>query len=164
MLFFRRKVGSAIFMEAATEPTLQDSISDRLGYVLRRASGVMMGALGVALAEIGLRPVEATILILVGANTGCTQSEISRLLGIKRANMVPLMAGLVTKRLIDRYPVDGRSFALSLSPEGVAQRDAADAIMLAHERRFEALFSGEGVDALRTALNRIAQLDTATQE
>jgi len=36
--------------------------------------------------------------------------------------------------------------------------------MLAHERRFEALFSGQDIEALRVALARIAQLDTAAQE
>jgi DNA-binding MarR family transcriptional regulator len=142
--------------EDQIETVFRDVIADRLGYVLRRASGVMMSALGTALAEIPLRPVEATILILIGENTGCTQSEIGRVLAIKRANMVPLIADLLAKGLIEKRPVDGRSQALSLTPLGLAQRDAAEAIIHAHERRFEALFPPSKVAALRSALVRIA--------
>lgn len=142
--------------EDQIETGFRDVIADRLGYVLRRASGVMMGALGTALAAIPLRPVEATILILIGENTGCTQSEIGRVLAIKRANMVPLIADLLAKGLIEKRPVDGRSQALSLTPQGLVQRDAAEAIIHAHERRFEALLPPSKVAALRSALVRIA--------
>ncbi|WP_242151408.1 MarR family winged helix-turn-helix transcriptional regulator [Sphingomonas sp. BAUL-RG-20F-R05-02] len=142
--------------EDQIETGFRDVIADRLGYVLRRASGVMMSALGTALAAIPLRPVEATILILIGENTGCTQSEIGRVLAIKRANMVPLIADLLAKGLIEKRPVDGRSQALSLTPQGLVQRDAAEAIIRAHERRFEALFPPSKVAALRSALVRIA--------
>jgi DNA-binding MarR family transcriptional regulator len=133
----------------------QDVFADRLGYVLRRASGVMMSALGGALARVELRPVEATILILIGANQGSSQSDVGRVLGIKRANMVPLIAGLIAKDLIKKSPADGRSHALSLTEQGVARRDAADAIMLEHERRFEAFLAPELAESLRAGLARL---------
>jgi hypothetical protein len=53
--------------------------------------------------------------------------------------MVPLIADLLAKGLIEKRPVDGRSHALSLSLRGAVQRDATEAIMQAHEDRFEAL-------------------------
>jgi len=148
-------------MQTPSSRVFQDPISDRLGYVLRRASSVMMADLGGALAVTGLRPVEATILILVEANPRCTQSDIGRMLGIKRANMVPLIAGLCAKGLIDKSPVDGRSQSLTLTAAGRDRRDQADALMRAHEARFEAMLSSGEVDALRTALARLMLNDTA---
>jgi hypothetical protein len=63
--------------------TLHDPILSRLGYLLWRASWAMMADLGAALAEIGLRPVEDTIQILIDANPGCIQSDLGRMLGIR---------------------------------------------------------------------------------
>jgi len=148
-------------MQTTSSRPFQDPISDRLGYVLRRASSVMMADLGGALAVTGLRPVEATILILVEANPRCTQSDIGRMLGIKRANMVPLIAGLSAKGLIDKSPVDGRSQSLTLTAAGRDRRDQADALMRDHEARFEAMLSSGEVDALRTALGRLMLNDAS---
>ena len=134
-----------------------DVVEDRLGYVLRRASSGMMSELGAVLARVGLRPVEATILLLIGAKEGSTQSEIGRTLGIKRANMVPLIAGLTAKGLVEKSPVDGRSQGLSLTATGIASRDAADAAMKAHERRFQSLLSETEVKMLRDVLARIVR-------
>ena len=134
---------------------LQDPLDDLLGYQLRRASSVMMADLASSLRETGLRPVEASILLVIGSSPGCTQSDIGRLLAIKRANMVPLIAGLVRRDLIYRAPVDGRSQALFLSPAGDAlARDARRAIDT-HEQGFRSLFDETIASQLLDALRRI---------
>ncbi|MES2158019.1 MAG: MarR family winged helix-turn-helix transcriptional regulator [Pseudomonadota bacterium] len=143
--------------DIAAASGLNDPISPRLGYLLRRASSAMMGDLGAELAQVALRPVEATILILVGANPDCIQSDVGRMLGIKRANMVPLIAGLVAKGFLTKSPVDGRSLALSLTDAGDAMRAQVDALMSAHEARFEALLDGFDQARLREALRVIAE-------
>jgi DNA-binding MarR family transcriptional regulator len=137
-------------------PPLHDPIASRLGYLLRRASSVMMADLGDGLAAIGLRPVEATILILVGANPGCIQSDLGRMLGIKRANMAPLISTLATKGYLDKSPVDGRSLALTLTKAGEAIRSRADGIMNEHERRFDDILNGHDQGPLRAMLLAIA--------
>ena len=136
---------------------LDDPISSRLGYLLRRASAAMMADLGAAPAEIDLRPVEGTILILVGANPGCIQSDLGRMLGIKRANMVPLVSALATRGYIEKSPVDGRSLALSLTAQGEQARLAVETLMDVHESRFERLLAGRDESALRRALALIAE-------
>ncbi|MCC4251295.1 MarR family winged helix-turn-helix transcriptional regulator [Sphingobium naphthae] len=135
---------------------LHDPIASRLGYLLRRASATMMADLGEALGAVGLRPVEGTILILVGANPGCIQSELGRALGIKRANMVPLIAGLTAQNYLEKSPVDGRSFALSLTPRGEEARARVDGIMDAHEAGFARLLADVDQQQLRAALSLIA--------
>ncbi|MFZ2998611.1 MarR family winged helix-turn-helix transcriptional regulator [Sphingobium sp.] len=140
---------------APTGP-LTDPIASRLGYLLRRASSVMMGNLGASLAQMGLRPVEATILIVVAANPDCSQSDIGRMLGIKRANMVPLIAGLIGKDYVRKARVDGRSQALSLTDAGQAICHQADAVMTAHEERWEELLDEFDLTRLRATLAEIA--------
>jgi DNA-binding MarR family transcriptional regulator len=88
------------------------------GYALRRAAAAMIAELSERLAEIGLRHTDASTLILIEANPGVTASALGRMLDIKRANMVPLIARLVATGLIERQPLDGKSHALGLTATG----------------------------------------------
>jgi len=106
-----------------------------LGYQIRRLSLVVMTDLTDALAPLGLRPAEASVLFAIHANSGLTQSELGRMLGIKRANMAPLIAGLEARTAITRDAVDGRSQALHLTEEGRALHARALAVTQAHEQR-----------------------------
>ena len=85
-------------------PLVRPDLGSPLGYQLRRVSVLMMADLGARLAPTGLRPTEVTVLLLIGANPGCQQGEVGEMLGIKRANMVPLIARLVKKGLVDARP------------------------------------------------------------
>lgn len=136
---------------------LSDPLETLLGYQLRRASNVMMADLGSRLQAIGLRPVEASILTLIDANPGCTQSDLGRSLGIQRANMVPLMVGLTKAGLVDRAPVGGRSQALRLTRTGMERVETVRAIIEAHEGRFLRLFAPELREATLEILRSIRQ-------
>ena len=116
--------------------TAIDPLDALLGYQLRRASAVMMADLAIALAPLDLRPTEASILLAIDANTPATASAIGKLLGIQRANMVPLIAGLAARGAIERDALDGRAQALSLSARGDALATAVRAAIAAHEQRF----------------------------
>lgn len=140
-----------------TDGRLRDPVASHLGYRLRRASAAVMAALGAALAEIGLRPVEGTILILVGANPGCIQSDVGRMLGIKRANMTPLIAALSAKGWLDKAPVDGRSLSLTLTRAGEHMCRRVETIMAAHEARVERILAGRDVESVRESLRLLAQ-------
>jgi len=126
-----------------------------LGYQIRRLSLVVMADLAEALAPLGLRPAEASVLIAIHANAGLTQSELGRMLGIKRANMAPLIAGLESRAAVSRDAVDGRSQALHLTEDGKALHAQALAATRAHEERCFGAVSD--VDRLRLcgALNQL---------
>lgn len=134
---------------------LHDPLDTLLGYQLRRASSVMMADLASTLRETGLRPVEASILLVIESSPGCTQSDVGRLLAIKRANMVPLIAGLFRRDLLYRAPVDGRSQALFLSPTGETVAKEARQAINTHEQRFQDLFDEKKVSALLDGLRLI---------
>jgi len=95
-----------------------DPLKDLPGYALRRASAAVMAKLAERLAAVALRPSEASVLLVIDANPGVTQSEIGRLLDIARANMAPLTARLVARDLIVRESAGGRSHGLTLSDAG----------------------------------------------
>ena len=132
--------------------TLADPMAARLGYQLRRASVLMMADLGTRLLAIDLRPTEATILLLVGANPGCRQGEVGEALGIKRANMVPLIAGLIDKGLVARARADGRSHALTLTAAGRARTAAFNKLLDKQEAEFQSRLDRKSIANLLQAL------------
>lgn len=93
-------------------------MKDLPGYELRRVSAAFMARLAAGLSRLDLRPAESTVLLVIGANPGVTQSEVGRLLGIASANMAPLIGRLADRELIVREAVDGRSQGLTLSDAG----------------------------------------------
>jgi DNA-binding MarR family transcriptional regulator len=95
-----------------------DPLKNLPGYALRRASLSVMGELARRLAKMDLRPTEASVLVVIEANPGITQSEVGQLLEIARANMTPLAARLLHRDLIVRARVDGRSHGIRLSAAG----------------------------------------------
>jgi DNA-binding MarR family transcriptional regulator len=106
-----------------------------LGYHLRRLSVLVMADFTAALAPLGLKPAEASVLYAVAAAPGLTQSDVGKTLGIQRANMAPLIAGLIQLGLVERDRVDGRSQALRLTAAGEAARVAALEANHMHEER-----------------------------
>lgn len=121
--------------------TLSTVVDERPGFHLRRVSGLAMAALGEALVAVDLRVLEATVLFEVAAKPGITLSDLGRVLGIKRANMTPLVAGLMARGYLASKRKDGRSQALSLSKTGEQIYDKARAIVEAYEQRFFAPLS-----------------------
>jgi DNA-binding MarR family transcriptional regulator len=90
-----------------------------LGYHLRRISAASMTSLAISLSELDIRPSEATVILFVKANPGVRQSLIGKSLGIRRANMAPLIAALEKKGLCNKIPLDGRSSGIKLTKAGI---------------------------------------------
>src|SRR4051794_41149880 len=120
---------------AARDGKLIDPLEHLLGYQLRRASLVTLAALSEAYEALDLRLTDAIVLRFVAANPGCNQGEISKALGVKRTNMVPVVSGLVERALISRAAADGRSNALSLTAAGTALHKRIDTLANANEER-----------------------------
>lgn len=137
------------------EGKLVNPLDQLFGYQLRRASSLLMGKLSADLDAIGLKVSEASVLVLVGANPGITQSELGRVLGIKRANMVPIAARLERDGLLTRTRVDGRSRGLSLTENGAKAAAGAVRRMRNNDRRFLARMQEAEHGALLSAVHTI---------
>ena len=139
----------------AREAPPRNPLESLLGYQLRRVSAALMAALGRDLDAIGLRPAEASILMLIGANPGITQSELGRELGIQRANMAPLAGSLERRLLIARTPLNGRSHGLVLTEAGTRLRAEVEATMQAHELAIEQSLAAPAREELRVTLGSL---------
>lgn len=144
--------------------TLTNALEGRLGYQLRRASAVMMADLSRELADLDLRPAEVTTLLVIAENPDCSQTEVGQALAIKRANMVPIISRLMERGLVDRRRLDGRSHALTLTPEGEKVAGEAMNRIDAHEARFADLLGAQDVDTLFRCLPTIRAVRDAEAE
>jgi DNA-binding MarR family transcriptional regulator len=97
---------------------MKDPLANLPGYVLRRASAATLAELNQHLEPLKLRHADVAFLLLIDEAPGISQSEAGRILDIQRANMVPFVARLERRGLVDRTKVDGRSQALRLTAGG----------------------------------------------
>lgn len=132
-----------------------NALENLIGYQLRRASSKLMADLARALDRHGLTPSDASILVLVRDNPEITQSEIGRLLGIKRANMTPLSASLENRGLILRRRMDGRSQGLILTEKGTEICAAAYQAIVNHDRRYFGYLEIEERARFYSTINRL---------
>lgn len=133
---------------------LTSPLDDLLGYRLRRASMVLMAELMSVLRPFGLSAGEASLLILVGANPGCRQSDVGRALEIKRANLTPLIGRMKARGLIADAPIDGRSLSLTLTDAGRALEADMLKRINANDRAFRDRLTADE-NALLAALREI---------
>jgi DNA-binding MarR family transcriptional regulator len=134
-------------------------LETRLGYRLRRVSSQMMGELARRLGALDLRPAEASILVLIDANPAITQSRIGQALGIQRANMTPLVGGLLARELIAREAINRKSHGFTLTGPGREMTSRVLALMDEHEARYFGNLSATELRILRGTLDRVALAD-----
>lgn len=134
---------------------LIDPLENLLGYQMRRASLMTMAALVRDFEGIGLRLTDAVVMRFVAANPGCNQGQVSKALGIKRTNMVPVVGGLVDRGLLERRVADGRTHALALTTAGQALHDRIVQVSDAHEAHFFGDFDTRTHAQLMDALRHI---------
>lgn len=106
--------------EQMSPAELNDPLSGSLCHELRKTSVAVMAAMSGEFGQWNLKPSEANLLKYVGANPGCTQSDIARAHRNNATNLVPLIARLERDGLLERIPGNGRAIALSVSEKGGA--------------------------------------------
>lgn len=94
------------------------SLPDVVGYALRRAELAVFGDVIRRLEPFDVRPAQFSVLILVDANPGVTQTQVCAALAIAKPNFAPLIQKLERRGLVRRKRVDGRSNGMYLTPLG----------------------------------------------
>src|SRR5882762_11942017 len=112
---------------------MKDPLVKLSGYVLRRASAAAIAELNRRLARLNLRHADVAMLMLIESSPGLTQSEVGSVLDIQRANMVPFVARLEGRGVLQRRQVDRRSQALELTRRGRMLFVRARRVVAAHE-------------------------------
>ncbi|WP_395651936.1 MarR family winged helix-turn-helix transcriptional regulator [Brevundimonas sp.] len=141
---------------AVTRPT--NPLVGLVGYQLRRSSVMMASDLAERLDPLTLTVISLSVLLMIEANPGVTQSDIGRELGIRRANMAPLTAQLTERGLVDRHRADGRSHGLHLTSKGAELARAAWVACAANEERLAAALSEAEQQTLIGLLEKLRRL------
>ena len=134
---------------------MRDPLPSYPGYSLRRAANATAAELSARLGEIGMKQVDASILLLLADNPEVTASALGRQLDIQRANMVPLLKRLEDAGLIARTPIDGKSQGLALTEAGRDTVAKARAIIDRFESELLARVPAEHRDHLLPALDAL---------
>ncbi len=138
-------------------------LTQYVGYALRRAQLTVFADVIAALAEVGLRPAQFSVLAVIDANPGVLQSSACAKLGIQKANFVPLLDTLQRRGLLRRVARDGRANGLHLTDTGRRLLTRARNIVDRHERRVAAWMSPLERKRLIAVLNRIAGLSAVSE-
>lgn len=104
-------------------PVPFDQLADSLGYAIRRAQVRSYALLFRVFAADSLTPGRMTALWIVASEPGVSQSELADRLSITRASVVKVVDSLEALGLVQRQPVpqDRRSYALTLTPQGLRE-------------------------------------------
>lgn len=139
--------------------TLQrDVLDSHLGYFTRRFQVWVFQDFIRTLTEIGIRPAQYSVLVVIGANPGLSQADLGQLLGIERARLVRMLDRLDRRGLTRRLPssVDRRSHALHLTRDG--EKLLKQAKLLAHQHEMR-LTEKLGPENRRIMLNILRQFE-----
>lgn len=143
--------------DSARPQTDMTLLEGQVGYLLRRGYARFSAHLRDALAPTGLSQRTFSVLSVVVANPGITQSEVARALGIERSGTVVTVDELEAQGHIQRTPVPGdrRAHALQATGQGAAKLAEATGAVAAHEDRMLAALTAAERDTLRALLARV---------
>jgi len=131
-----------------------DALNHHLGYFVRRLQIWVFQDFIRTLARIDVSPAQFSVLVVINANRGLSQSELAATLGIERARLARLLHRLERRELVQRLQslADGRSHALQLTPQGRGVLAQAKALAARHEKRLMEKLGAERHKLLLQAL------------
>jgi DNA-binding MarR family transcriptional regulator len=112
-------------------------LNEHLGYFIRRLQVWVFQDFIRTLAPVDIRPAQYSVLVVIAANPGLSQSDLADRLGIERARLVRVLDKLERRGLTQRLasPTDRRSHALRLTREGQKLLKRATMLAAAHEAK-----------------------------
>jgi DNA-binding MarR family transcriptional regulator len=135
-------------------------ITGYIGYALRRAQIAAFTDFIGSLRQLDLRPTIFGVLLIIDQNPGLPQSAVCSALGIQKANFVPLLNELESRKLAVRQEgiADRRSYALHLTAEGKALLRRARELHAEHETRLAKRLGAGGREQLLTLLDQLTDV------
>lgn len=116
-------------------PVDQSVLLQSVGYNCLHAYLELIAEPKKKLAELGLRPVEYTILSVVKRNPGISQKRLGETIRVSPPNLATVLDRLENAALLSRQrnPLDKRSQILVLSEQGLQQCKQAETAVLQSE-------------------------------
>jgi DNA-binding MarR family transcriptional regulator len=127
-------------------------LNGHLGYFIRRAQVWVFQDFINTLKSLDISPAQYSVLQVINANLGLSQTELARTLGIQRARLVRVLHRLDKRGLTRRLQssADGRTHALRLTQKGQETLRRAQELAEQHEAR---LIDRLGAEPYRTIKN-----------
>lgn len=99
-----------------------------IGYNARRAALTVIAEFLPRMAQFGLRPVEFSVLTLIGHNPGITSRQLCAALDIQPPNLVGMIKHLEKLGMLEKrdHPTDRRAQGLHLTEAGQAKLPLAE--------------------------------------
>jgi DNA-binding MarR family transcriptional regulator len=112
-------------------------LHDHIGYFLRRLQVAVFSNFIRTLAPLDVRPAQYSVLVLIAANPGRSQSAIGQALNIERARLARMLHELEGRKWIERRaaPDDRRSHSLYLTETGAKALARIRSLAARHEDR-----------------------------
>jgi DNA-binding MarR family transcriptional regulator len=112
-------------------------LHDHIGYFLRRLQVAVFSNFIRTLAPVDVRPAQYSVLVLISANPGRSQSSIGQALNIERARLARMLHELEARKWIERRaaPDDRRSHSLYLTDTGAKTLARIRGLAARHEER-----------------------------
>ncbi|WP_343079985.1 MarR family winged helix-turn-helix transcriptional regulator [Ostreiculturibacter nitratireducens] len=135
-------------------------LSDSLGFLLRLSQLASFRDFFDRFDDLGIRPGEVSVLMLVGRNPGVRQGVLARQLMIKRAHMTKMARAMEDDGLITRSVPDDdkRSVELWLTEKGAERVDRLREPFLAHEARPVPGLTAREAETLKRLLRKYLDL------
>jgi DNA-binding MarR family transcriptional regulator len=124
--------------EAAPDTRLDFAeLNGHVGYFLRRLQVAVFSNFIRTLAPLDVRPAQYSVLVLIAANPGRSQSAIGQALNIERARLARMLHELERRKWIERRaaPDDRRSHSLFLTEPGAKALARIRGLATRHEER-----------------------------
>ena len=134
-------------------------MSDRLGYILKRAQHALRTSIDDRLNTLGLTTAQYNLLSAVAVEPGISNASLARMAFVTAQSMQGIVANLEKQGLLRRvpHPTHGRIRQSELTSKGAEILARAHKELVGIEARMTAGLADEEVEALRCALLRCAE-------
>src|SRR4051794_3978913 len=134
-----RSGNDAIPANGNGEPIDYGPLAAWIGFNLRMAQDASFQAFSRLSQEIGVKPGRFATLLLIGKNSGISQTALSRANGRDKSTLTPLLVDLVRRGLVRRTRArnDRRTYRLALTKAGEDLLRQLTACAREHERKLD---------------------------
>jgi len=132
-------------------------LAEWVGFNLRMAQAAAFQAFSRLAQEVGTRPGRFATLMLIGRNSGISQTALSRANGRDKSSLTPVLNDLARRGLVRRRRTraDQRAYRLSLTPAGKLLLAQLLRCARAHERNLDRIIGAREQKSFVRVLKRI---------
>lgn len=134
-------------------------MSERLGYVLKRAQHALRTSIDDQLNPLGLTTAQYNLLSAVAVEPGLSNAALARMAFVTAQSMQGIVANMEKRGLLRRvpHPTHGRIRQSELTRKGMDLLARANKVLIGIEEKMTEGLSQEEVETLRRALLRCAE-------